>query len=122
MTPTTTTPVRSKHITFYFIGNLCIAFLMLFALPVIHNGQKGFLPYTEIDKEYVNNVIGSGEAEYMNKALKTTESARAMAYDSQVSTMSLMRYAVVGLAALFLLNSFLLYRLRLAPSRPATSA
>ena len=120
MNPVQSQPFRSKRITFYFAGNLCIAFLMLFALPVIHKSTEDFRPHTVINKGYVNAAISSGEADFMHNALKTTETARAMAYDTQVSTMTLMQFATICLATLFLLNSFLLFRLRREPAKATT--
>ena len=122
MSPVTSTQHHSKRITFYLAGNFCLALLMLFALPLIHKNTQGFRPHTKIDKEYVNAAINSGEADFMHNALRTTETARAMAYDTQVSTMTLMQFAAMALAALFLLNSILLFRLRREPARAPAEA
>ena len=84
---------------------------MLVAVPVIHQGQKGFVPHAVVDKKYVDAAISSGQADFMHKALKTTEIARAMAHDSHVSTMTIMQVAVGVLALLFLANSYFLFRL-----------
>ena len=121
MTPTTAPPaVQSprKKLPIVLITNICVAVFMLVAIPVIHQGQKGFVPYTTVDKQYVNAAISSGEAEFMHNALKTTEIARAMAYDSHVSTMTIMQVAVAVLAVLFFFNSFFLFRLHRQPQAP----
>lgn len=113
MTTTTTTtsaPAPVKRSPIVLIVNICVAVLMLASLPVIHLGQKRFAPHAEMDKEYVNAAISSGSAEFMHKALQTTEVARALAYESHLETMSLMQAGVVALAALFVLNSLFLAR------------
>jgi hypothetical protein len=124
MNATTTTPVSTpagrlpsasvsttaKRLPLVFIVNVCVAFLLLAALPIIHNAQKGFAPYAKLDKSYVNAAISSGEAEFIHKALKTTETARAMAHESHVDTIIVMQLAVVAFAILFAMNSFLLLR------------
>ncbi len=93
---------------------------MLAALPVIYNGQQGFAPHAHVDRNYVDAAISSGQADFMHKALKTTEIARAMAHESHLSTMSVMQAAVGTLAILFILNSFFLFRLhRQSQPRPA---
>jgi hypothetical protein len=88
---------------------------MLAALPVIHTGQKRFAPYAELDKNYVNAAISSGESEFMHKALKTTETARAMAHESHLVTMTLMQLAAGALAIMFAFNSFFMFRQQREP-------
>ena len=94
---------------------LGIAVVLLAAIPVIHNGQQGFVPHASVNRAYVDTVISSGKADFMNKALKTTEIARAMAHESHVSTMGVMQMAVGTLAVLFILNSFFLFRIHREP-------
>jgi hypothetical protein len=118
MTATTTTTPRSstrRKIPLVLITNTLLAVFMLAALPVIYKSQQGFAPYAQVDKEYVKSAISSGETDYMHSALQTTEIARAMAHGSHLSTMTLMQYAVGILAALFILNSFYLFRLHRRP-------
>lgn len=88
---------------------------MLVAVPVIYKGQQGFVPHAVVNKEYVNAAISSGEADFMNNALKTTEIARAMAHDSHVSSLAVMQMAVGVLAALFFINSLYLFWLHRQP-------
>ena len=76
------------------------------------NYKRNFYLKGNINKEYVDTAIGSGQADFMNKALQTTEIARAMAHDSHVSTMTIMKFSVGVLAVLFFLNSFYLFRLQ----------
>lgn len=133
MTATTTTPSVSPVTTsapapsparrkfpLVLVTNLCAAFLLLGALPIIYNGQQGFVPHAVVNKEYVNVAIASGEADFMHKALKTTEIARAMAYDDHLATMSVMQAAVGVLAVLFLLNSYFLFRMHRQPELART--
>ncbi len=103
---------RPTRFAFFIAGNLALALFMLVALVFLQSGQKGFLPYTSIDKDYVNGVIASGEAATMHKALKITEIARAGAYEDYVSMMSLLQLAAIALAALFAMNTYFLIRLR----------
>ncbi len=118
MTSTTSTPTEKSSRTrlpLVLITNLCVAVCMLVAVPVIYKGQQGFVPHAVVNKEYVNAAISSGEADFMNNALKTTEIARAMAHDNHVSTMAIMQMTVALLAVLFFLNSFYLFRLHRQP-------
>jgi hypothetical protein len=111
MTATTVpTPLATKRPPLVLIVNLCFAVFLLAALPVIHHGQKGFLPYASMDKDYINAAISSGEAEFMHQALRTTEAGRALAHESHIETMTLMQLAVLALVVLFAFNCFFLYR------------
>ena len=124
MTATTPSQPQKKRFLLVLISNACVALLMLVAIPVIHNGHQGFAPHASVNREYVDAAIGSGKADFMNKALKTTEIARAMAHESHLSTMVLMQMAVGALAVLFFVNSLFLFRLHRqhhpapAPRRP----
>lgn len=93
------------------ITNLCVAVFLLLAVPVIHKGQQGFILHAAANNDYVEAVIGSGEADFMQNALRTTENARAMAYDDHVATMAVMQLTVAFLAFLFFFNSLYLFRL-----------
>lgn len=106
-----------KRLPLLLITNILFAVFLLAALPIIYQGKQGFAPHADINKEYVNTAISSGQADFMHKALKTTEIARAMAHESHLSTMTLMQVTVGLLAALFFLNSFILFRIH-RQSRP----
>ena len=103
---------RPVRFAIFLSGNLCLALYMLFTIPMLHQGRKGFVPHASIDKDYVNAVISSGEAEGMHKALKITEIARAGAYEDYVAMMGLLQFAAAALAVLFVLNTVFLFRLR----------
>ncbi len=113
--PHSTPPSPKNRFPIVLITNLCVGLLLLAALPVIHNGQRGFVPHAVVDNDYVSSAISSGEADYMNKALHTTEIARAMAHQSHVATMGIMQLAVSTLAVLFFLNSLFLFRIHRLP-------
>jgi hypothetical protein len=63
-----------------------------------------------MDKDYINAAIGSGEAEFMHQALRTTEGARALALESLIETMTLMQLAALALLILVAFNCFFLFR------------
>ncbi|MFP6857543.1 MAG: hypothetical protein VCA73_09735 [Roseibacillus sp.] len=119
----TTTPLPAtsprKRLPLVLITNVCVAVILLAAIPVINKGQQGFAPHAVVNKEYINSAINSGEAEFMNRALKTTEIARAMAHDNHLSTMNLMQVSIGALAVLFFFNSFILFRIYRQP-QPAS--
>ncbi len=93
------------------ITNLCVAVFLLLAVPLIYKGQQGFVLHAATNNDYVEAAIGSGEMNFMHNALRTTEMARAMAYDDHVSTMAVMQLIIAFLALLFFCNSFYLFRL-----------
>jgi len=111
---TSSKPPRYRPVRFAILlaGNLCLTLYMLFTIPMIQHGSRGFAPHTDIDKDYVNAVIRSGEAEGMHKALKITEIARAGAYRDYVDMMKILQFAAGALAVLFLVNTFFLFRMR----------
>lgn len=116
MTPTTyasqpTGQSARTRLPLILITNLCVAVFLLLAVPVIHKGQQGFILHAVANNDYVEAVIGSGEADFMQNALRTTENARAMAYDDHVATMAVMQLTVAFLAFLFFFNSLYLFRL-----------
>jgi len=116
MTPTThasqpTGQSTRTRLPLILITNLCVAVFLLLAVPVIHKGQQGFILHATANNDYVEAVIGSGEADFMQNALRTTENARAMAYDDHVATMAVMQLTVAFLAFLFFFNSLYLFRL-----------
>ncbi|HAT20409.1 MAG: hypothetical protein HRU37_08565 [Roseibacillus sp.] len=116
MTPTThasepTEQSARTRLPLVLITNLCVAVFLLLALPVIHKGQQGFVQHAAANNDYVEAVIGSGEADFMQNALRTTEVARAMAHDDHVATMAIMQLTVAFLAFLFFFNSLYLFRL-----------
>ncbi|MEE2624236.1 MAG: hypothetical protein VCA40_07370 [Roseibacillus sp.] len=116
MTPTThasepTEQSARTRLPLVLITNLCVAVFLLLALPVIHKGQQGFVQHAATNNDYVEAVIGSGEADFMQNALRTTEVARAMAHDDHVATMAIMQLTVAFLAFLFFFNSLYLFRL-----------
>lgn len=117
MNPATPTPnllgsSRRTRLPLILIANLCIAVILLSAVPLIYQGQQGFQPHASVNNEYVDTAIGSGEADFMHNALRTTEVARAMAHDAHVSTMGVMQVAVAFLAVLFFCNSLYLFGLQ----------
>ena len=125
MTPTTPTSNNKgqsyrTRLPIILIANLCVAVILLFAVPVIYKGQQEFLPHATVNREYVDTAIGSGESDFIHNALRTTEVARAMARDDHVSTMGVMQLAVAFLAVLFFGNSLYLFRLH-RRSKPATA-
>ena len=93
------------------ITNLCVAVFLLLSVPLIYKGQQGFALHAATNNNYVEAAIGSGEADFMHNALRTTEIARAMAHDDHVSTMAVMQLIVAFLAFLFFCNSLYLFRL-----------
>ena len=116
MTPTnyiTRTEQASTHtrLPLVLITNLCVAVFLLLAVPLIYKGQQGFVLHAATNNDYVEAAIGSGEMNFMHNALRTTEMARAMAYDDHVSTMAVMQLIIAFLALLFFCNSFYLFRL-----------
>ena len=72
----TTTPLPAtsprKRLPLVLITNVCVAVILLAAIPVINKGQQGFAPHAVVNKEYINSAINSGEAEFMNRALNIT--------------------------------------------------
>ena len=124
MTPTTTplpaTPPR-KRLPLVLISNVCVAIILLAAIPVVYQGKQGFAPHAVVNKEYIDSAINSGEAEFMNRALKTTEVARAMAHGNHLSTMTLMQVSIGALAVLFFFNSFILFRIYRQPQSASIS-
>jgi hypothetical protein len=120
MTSTTSTPSAQppsprKRLPLVLITNICVAVVLLAAIPVIYSGQQGFVPHAVVNKEYVNAAISSGEADFMHNALKSTEIARAMAHDNHLSTMTIMQVTIGTLAVIFFLNSFFLLRFHRQP-------
>ena len=116
MTPTTHAPTPkeksvSARLPLVLITNLCVAVFLLLAVPLIYKGQQGFVLHAAANNDYVEAAIGSGEADFMHNALRTTEIARAMAHDDHVSTMAIMQLIVAFLAFLFFGNSLYLFRL-----------
>ena len=103
---------RPIRFAIFLAGNLAIAIYMLVSVVLIRNGQEEFKAHAKIDREYVDTVIGSGEAERVNKALKITEVARAYAYKDYVSLMTVLQFGAGAVAVLFFLNTFFLFRLR----------
>lgn len=101
---------RRRHIAF-IAGNFIFAALMLGSIPFIRQGESGFRPFTELDKEYVHAVIADGRPEAFENALKKTEVARAVGYQDHVATLELLQFAAVAMALLFLVNTFLLFRM-----------
>ena len=106
------------------IMNIVAIIAMLSMAAITIKGAEQFKSFAAINKEYVNDVIASGEAEYQHNALKVTETARAMAYDQNVQTMNVMVVlciviSMVGVANLWMLTSGLKWRnrrrLRFAP-------
>ena len=104
----TTRPTRLPLI---LLTNLGVALCLLIAVPIIYNGQQRFAQHSTADKDYVEAAIGSGEADFMHNALRTTEIARAMAHDDHVSTMAVMQLTVAFLSALFFFIGLYLLRL-----------
>ena len=116
MTPATRSPETKKQpartrLPLVLITNLCVAAFLLLAVVLIYKGQQGFVLHAVANNDYVNAAIGSGEADFMHNALRTTEIARAMAHDDHVATMAIMQLIVAFLALLFFCNSLFLFRL-----------
>ncbi len=112
MTPSKTTPSRSKKLSIYLVINFLIVAFMLAAVPLIRSGQANYLPHAQVDKKFVVTAIASEHPESMNDALKSTEVYRANGYQSIVGMMDIMQIGAIILALLFALNGFVLFRLR----------
>ena len=114
---------RRTRLPLVLLTNLGVALCLLVAVPVIYNGQQNFLQHSTADRNYVEAAIGSGEADFIHNALRTTEVARAMAHDDHVATMAVMQLTIAFLSALFFFNGLYLLRLhrrsRRAPVGPA---
>ncbi len=121
-TPETKKQPARTRLPLVLITNLCVAVVLLLAVVLIYKGQQGFVLHAAANNDYVNVAIGSGEADFMHNALRTTEIARAMAHDDHVATMAIMQLIVAFLALLFFCNSLYLFRLhRLSPQTPLLS-
>ena len=117
MTPATHSPESKEQsarsrLPLVLITNLCVAVFLLLAVPVIHKGQQGFVLHAATNNDYVEAVIGSGEADFMQNALRTTEIATtATGRRATTATMAVMQLTVAFLAFLFFFNSLYLFRL-----------
>ena len=112
MTSVNSPATRNKRFTVYFISNICFVLFMLAAIPLIRSGQAHFLPHAKIDKEFVSRTLTNGTPESIDQALKTTEVYRAAGYSNLVEMMDLMQVGAIALATLFIVNGFVLFRLR----------
>src|SRR6056297_3314356 len=108
----TITDKTRKRLSLYFICNCCFLVVMIAAGFSIRSGQAAYTPYTSIDKQFVRTVIASGDTERAWDALKTTEVARAEGFQGIVSMMDLMLLATLVMALFFIVNGYLLFRLR----------
>ena len=108
----TLTPKTRKRLSLYFICNCAFLIVMVAAGLFIRSGQAAYTPYTDIDKQFVRTVIASGDTEKAWEALKTTEIARAEGFKGMVSMMDLMLIATLIMALFFVVNGYLLFRLR----------
>lgn len=113
---TSTTSTQSKRLSLYFICNCAFLALMLAAGLMVRSGQASFIPHTTVDKQFVTNVIASGETEAAWDALKTTEIARAEGFSGMVSMMDLMQVATLIMATFFIVNGYFLFKLRSSPT------
>ena len=118
---TTPPATRNKRLSFYVISNFCFVVVMLAAIPFIRSGQARFLPHATINKEYVSETLTHGTVEDIDRALKTTEVYRAAGYQDLVGMMDLMQLSAIMLALLFVVNGFVLFRLRQPEQVPAHS-
>jgi TctA family transporter len=119
---TTPPATRNKRLSIYLISNFCFVLFMLAAIPFIRSGQARFLPHATINKEYVSETLTHGTAEDIDTALKTTEVYRAAGYQDLVGMMDLMQVTALVLALLFVVNGFVLFRLRQSAEVPAHPA
>ena len=108
---TTSTKTR-KRLSLYIICNCAFLVVMIVAGFSIRSGQAAYAPYTTIDKQFVRTVIASGDTEKAWTALKTTEVARAEGFQGVVSMMDLMLIATLIMALFFVVNGYLLFKLR----------
>lgn len=114
-----TPPARNKLLTMYLVSNFCFVLLMLAAILLIRSGQTSFLPHAKIDREFVSDTLANGTAKDIDHALKATEVYRAAGYESLVGMMDLMQVTALVLALLFVINGFVLFRLRQPAPVPA---
>lgn len=112
MTSKKSPTARDKRFTIYFASNIFFVLFMLAAIPLIRSGQARFLPHSKIDREYVANTLTHGTPESIDQALKSTEIYRAAGYTNLVDMMDLMQVGAIAMAALFVVNGFVLFRLR----------
>ena len=100
-TPRGITNQRRTRLPLVLLTNLGVALCLLVAVPIIYNGQQKFLQHSTADQKYVEAAIGSGEADFIHNALRTTEVARAMAHDDHIATMAVMQLTIAFLLQLF---------------------
>jgi hypothetical protein len=113
---TSTTSTHSKRLSVYFICNCAFLVLMLAAGFMVRSGQASYMPHTTVDKQFVRNIIASGETEVAWNALKNTEYLRAEGFQGIVSMMDLMQIATLIMAVFFIVNGYFLFKLRSTPS------
>ena len=107
---TTTEPLQFlKRPAAFLLGNLAMAIFMLAAIPFIRSGQSDFATFAQLDQNYVTAVLADGRVESLQDALKQTEVARALGHKEHVATLGVLQLAAIFVAALFFLNSLVLY-------------
>jgi hypothetical protein len=109
-----------KRISLYYLCNCLFLVFMVVAAFMIRSGQADYLPHASVDKQFVQDVIATGETENAWNALKTTEIARAEGFRGMVTMMDLMQSATIVMALFFVLNGYFLFKLRSGPSAPAS--
>jgi hypothetical protein len=94
--------MRNKRV-YVSIINATAMIVLIVGGFVIHKRYQAFKPYASLDKEYVQGVIESGQGDSMIVALQQTETARAMAMDSNLLSMRV----AIGLVGTFTFILFL---------------
>lgn len=99
--------------------NLILVVALLAAIPLLRFGQENYEPHAVVDKQYVKQVIATGETAEVGTALKLTEISRALAYDDYAQMLTIMQVVAALLAIMVLGNILILNRMTRTEPRPA---
>lgn len=116
--PTASKP--SQKLNLYLFLNVILVLAILATIPLIRTGQDNYEPHAVVDREYVKQVIATGQQDHVNSALKLTEISRAVAYHDYVNMLTVMQVVAVLLAIMVVGNILILSRMR-QQATPASS-
>lgn len=96
---------------FFTLLNIAIAISLLAAVPLLRAGQERYEPHANVDKNYVQQVISTGQTEEVGLALKLTEISRAGAYNDYSQMLTIMQFVAVLLALMIIGNLLIMARM-----------